>query len=160
MRDEHSYALNLKKTNEFKSIEFSRISLTTFNSDLTNQELIFKELINFIYKLHQSETDMIYASANEDRTVYLITTQFKNGTLNNLLLSFINNSPTYQKRIEISGNDGLYEYNSIQEDSYYSDFLRKQPYIPIYKLDNDSSKINKFIANINLSILLKKPIHT
>lgn len=122
MRQEQIFAIQTIYAGEIGQVEISRISLTSSASPEKQTDILI-ELLYFILKIHRVDIQVLYASATKDQQVSLITLQFSDQTLSNLLVDFTNPTTNDLMRIEITGSEGLYEYQSLQQDSFYSNFL-------------------------------------
>lgn len=149
MKLEHRDILNRIQQDEFGEITFSRYEVATGLMSVTHLDKIFKEALQFLALCHQNNLETLYASRHLDPDVYLVTLQFQNQSLANLL---IDGSPQhnmhYTKQIEMVGPNGIYQYNSLFNRGFSSDFLQEGNYQPQFQEDS--------LENLWLSGLVEK----
>lgn len=154
MHKENAHALSLVRSGHFGEVNFTRMTLMTNCNTKTGKENLMREILSFVRSLHQDRIDTVYASSNPERSVYLISLQFFNYSLSNILLDFsFKEKEDYLKKFEIAGSDGIYQYNSSQENTFHSTFLKGGPYKTDLTLSSlETIWLDELLKEIELSI--------
>lgn len=161
MHPENQHALSLVSAGKIGQVNFTRLTLATQCKTISDKEAIMKEVLDFIRALHRDRIDTLYATCHKAAAVYLISLQFFNHSLANILLDFsYQDSDNYLKTFEIAGTRGIYQYDSQQEHSFSSNFLNQGT----YQAQTDFSPVdniwlNELLREIELSIRNNQLIH-
>ncbi|MGX7204897.1 hypothetical protein [Enterococcus pingfangensis] len=161
MHLENQHALSVVSAGKIGIVNFTRLTLATHCDTISEKEAIMKDILGFVRSLHQGRIDTVYATCHKDKAVYLISLQFFNHSLANILLDFsYKNSDNYLKKFEIAGDRGIYQYDSQQENSFSSSFLNSGSYQAETEFSPvDNIWLNELLREIELSIRGNQLIH-
>lgn len=137
-----------------------RYSLHAPNKPLEAISSHAKEALGWIAEVNgmQELTD-IYGSANDEKTVWLVTCQFADGSVANLFLDFSGAGSTWIKQMEIAGTEGLYVFDSTVEQAFQSDFLQAQAIEPEEHVNRQAEEWWKLLgvsAALGEAVVLQK----
>lgn len=146
MKIEHQDILDQIYHSTLGDITFSRYDISTGIDNEKQLDLIIKEALQFLLLCHQSHLETLFASFEARQQFYLITMQFQDQSLCNLV---IDGSPTnnkrFKKQIELVGTLGLYQFDSTDERGFGSNFILPGNYHPDYE---EASFDNIWLSNL------------
>ncbi|MFC4698343.1 hypothetical protein [Enterococcus aquimarinus] len=146
MKIEHHAILKEMEKGTIGKLTFSRYDVATGIAHERHLELILKEALQFLLQCHQSNLETLFASCEPDHQVYLITMQFQNQSLSNLLIDGSpSNNQHFKKQIELVSTNGLYQFNSADPRGFSSTFIQPGNYQPEY---DEASLENIWLSNI------------
>lgn len=126
MKSEDIAALNLINQGNVGEVTFVRYALSAKYRTYTKIVMHIKEALEWISAtLENKKLKDIYASANPEQTVWLVTIQFENHAMANLFMDFTRTKNSFIKQTEIAGTKGLYLFDSTVENAYQVDFLEE-----------------------------------
>ncbi|WP_314064551.1 hypothetical protein [uncultured Vagococcus sp.] len=135
------------------NIQFSRIFLSATVSSEALKTAIFSEIFYLLFHCHQTKVATLYASATPNKSIYLITLQFKDQSLANIMVDFTNQRQQHIRKIEIVSDNSIYNFDSSTEDAFYSDYILNGNYIPDYEQENPyDQQIKELLLGIDTSI--------
>lgn len=162
MRTELAYPLSLIDEGKLGIIEFTRYSLSVNEQKKEKKERILIETLAFILHSHKAQLSSLKASSDSLGNVLLVTLQFDNQSLANLLLNFTHRqeTPSFLKKFELAGSKAMYQYDSIQKNSFYSNFILDDPYqVELNLSAEEQDGITDILKKIYWSINEKKEVH-
>ena len=124
MRAEDLSAVNLAKSGQLGDINFFRYFLSIGNLAKTQIPTAIYEAYEFAKELGADQE--IYASANNDESVILVTGKNAAGYIINMFFDFSNPSTTPIKQVEIAGTKVIYQFDTASEKAFWSDFLASE----------------------------------
>ena len=129
MKRENQAAVTAVRDGKVGDVCFARYSLHSPNKPYEIIGLHIKEAFDWVSEVNgQKELKDLYATANPEKTVWLVTCQFAGGAMANLFFDF--SGHTHVKQMEVAGTDGLYVFDSSVEQAFQSDFLKKHEIEP------------------------------
>ncbi|MGM0124787.1 hypothetical protein IGI37_002181 [Enterococcus sp. AZ194] len=158
MKIEEAHMLRLVNNGTLGKIEISRYSLSTDSFSKEEEVKIMEEVLEFLLACHKHRPKRIYASSNNERSLYIITMQFVNQSLCNLLLDFSRSVTGYRKLVELSGAVGMYQYDSLQPTSFHSTYLSQANYLPENKAQNSVNIVQELMRKIEESCVSRKKL--
>ena len=146
MKIEHQDILEQIQNETIGEVTFSRYDLATGIDTEKQLDMLLKEALQFLLLCHQSHLETIFASYEKKHHIYLITMQFQNQSLANLLIDGSSiNQLKFSKQIEIVGTNSLYQFNSADERGFASNFIHPGNYLPDY---NENALDNIWLSNL------------
>ena len=123
MKRENQAAVTAVRDGKVGDVCFIRYSLHAPNKPYETIGLHIKEAFDWVSEVNgKKELKDLYATANPEKTVWLVTCQFAGGAMANLFFDF--SGHTHVKQMEVAGTDGLYVFDSSVEQAFQSDFLK------------------------------------
>lgn len=137
MKLEDKACIKMIEEGKIGQVTFIRYSLVL--GDYTHYKNVLSEFYDWVKNMGVTDIESISASQLKNNSGILVTGKFKEQVMFNLYLAKDTTEKGFVKKVEVSGTDGLYVFNSESEEAFMSTCISKKAYdfVEVNPVNND-----------------------